>query len=225
MGLAFKGWTYVTALITLIPKHLPLYLDSKSTTYLDMGYRVTLVDKNWLWRHLQSQKISTMFIFLKVRGIRVSKLESAEFAILFLYFLGKDSTGRLVYALIRCEIFLVKELRANLLISNNILSQESFIIDIGRKNALIWSCAVIISINTKQWGQFFSRKLLTSQKSVVSLYSKVMILLVKVLWPNNHDFLFYPTIKVNLTLYTHIFNYKTSKILSENTFNQPLQVF
>lgn len=184
-----------------------------------MGYRVTLVDKNWLWRHLQSQKISTIFIFLKVRGIRVSKLESAEFAILFLYFLGKDSTGRLVYTLIRCEIHLVKELHTNLLISNNILSQESFIIDIGRKNTLIWSCAVTISINTKQWGQFFSRKLLASQKSVISPHSKAMILFVKVLLPNNHNFLFYPTIKVNLTLYTYICNYKTSKILSGNIFN------
>lgn len=161
---------------------------------------------------------------LKVRGIGASKHESVEFAALSLYFPGKDSTGRLVYASIRCEIHLVKGLRVNLLIGNDILSPEGFIIDIGRKSALIRSCAVTISINTKQRGQFLSRKLLASQESVVPPPSEAMIPLVKVPLPDDRDFLFHPTAQANLTLYTHILDHETSKILVRNTSDRPLRI-
>ena len=100
-GLAFRGWTYATTAITLDSHHLPHNSDPESTACLDTGCGVTLIDKSWLSRHLPGQKISTMFIPLKVRGIGASKHESDEFAALFLYFPGKDGSGKLVYASLR----------------------------------------------------------------------------------------------------------------------------
>lgn len=57
---------------------------------------------------------------LKVRGIGTSKHEFAKFAALLLYFPGKNNARHLVYVALNCEIHLVKELQANLLINNNI---------------------------------------------------------------------------------------------------------
>lgn len=44
-GLAFRNWTYATALITLSPEHLLSDSNADSTACLDFGCRVTLVYK------------------------------------------------------------------------------------------------------------------------------------------------------------------------------------
>ncbi len=67
---------------------------------------------------------------LRVRGIGSSKHESGEYAVLFLYFPGKDNAGEQVYTSLNCEIHLVEDLRANLLIGNHIMSPMNFIIDV-----------------------------------------------------------------------------------------------
>lgn len=104
---------------------------------------------------------------LKVRGIGTSKYKSEEFAALSLYFPGKDGAGKLVYASVRCEIHLVEDLKANLLIGNDIMSPENFVIDIEKRTTLIKSCGVTIPISARQRGQFPTKKLLTSEVSVV----------------------------------------------------------
>lgn len=44
-GLALRGWTYATALITLVLQQLPPDFNPEATACLDMGYEVTLVNK------------------------------------------------------------------------------------------------------------------------------------------------------------------------------------
>lgn len=91
-----------------------------------------------------------MSIPLKVRGIRALDHKSREFATLSLYFSSKNSIKQLIYAFLIYKIYLVKDLRANLLIRNDIISLEEFIIDVKRKSALIKSYKVTVSINAKQ---------------------------------------------------------------------------
>lgn len=102
------------------------------------------------------------------------------------------------------------------------MSLEAMVIDLGKKTALISACGITININIKQQGQFFARKLFTSQENVISACSKAMIFLLKLPLSDNQYFLFYPTPQANLSLYYHIIDYKTSKILVRNTFDLPL---
>lgn len=53
----------------------------------------------------------------------------------------------------------MKELRANLLIGNNIMFPGAIVIDLEKRNALIGVYGVTIKVNVKQRGQFFARKL------------------------------------------------------------------
>lgn len=152
---------------------------------------------------------------MKVRGIGASKHKSTEFAALLLYFLGKNDAEQLVYAALKCEIDLIKGLRANSLIGNDILSLKGIVIDINRKSALIGSCEVTITINAKQQRQFLVKKLFAGQETVVSSCSKAMISLQQVPLTDNQDFLFYLTIQANLTLYSHIVDHEISKVLSK----------
>lgn len=163
-----------------------------------------------------------MSSFLKVRGIGAFKHKSGEFAALSLYFPKKNEVGQLVYTFLTCEIYLVKDLRVNLLIDNNIISPEGFIIDVKEKSTLIGSCSVTILIDTKQKGQFLTRRLLVSQEIMVSAQLEAMVLLVPLPLSNHHDFLFFPATQVKLTLFTHIIDHKILIILVRNTSNEGL---
>ena len=174
-----------TTALTLAPEHLSQGSDPDTTACLDTGCGVTLVDKHWLLKRLPNQKINTMSSPLKVRGMGASKHESSEFAALSLYFSGKNNVGDLVYAALQCEIHLVEGLYANLLIGNDIRSPEAMVIDLGKKTALIDACKVTINVNTKQRGQFFARKVLTSQDSVIPPRSEALISLVKLPLPDD----------------------------------------
>lgn len=68
-GLAFRGWNYVTTSITFDFAALPSPTDPDGSVCLDTGCEVTLVDRDWLAMKLPCQKISTIPVFLKVRGM------------------------------------------------------------------------------------------------------------------------------------------------------------
>lgn len=114
--------------------------------------------------------------------------------------------------------------RTNILVENDILLLDDFVINIKNKSALIRSCGVMISVNAKQCRHFFSRKLLASKEKTIPPCLDSMIPFVLVFSSNNRDFLFHLTIQANLTLYTYIFDHKTSKILFKNTIDCLLRI-
>lgn len=147
----------------------------------------------WQWlafKILFYKKISIISILLKVKGIKASKYKSRKFATLLLYFLKRNNAASLVYVFLICKIHLVKDLRANLLSDNNIISTKGLVIDIKGKSALIKSCKVIVPIVIRQRGQFPTRKLFASQETIILLHSKAMVLLVALFLSDNYDFLF-----------------------------------
>lgn len=76
---------------------------------------------------------------LKLRGRGASKYESAQFAQLSLFLSGKNNKKQKVYASIRCELYLVEGLTANILMSNDILAPESFVLNVGLGHSLMGS--------------------------------------------------------------------------------------
>lgn len=129
-----------------------------------------------------------------------------------------------MYASIKCELHLVDGLQANILVGNDILSPEGFVININKNRVFIGSYKVTIPINAKQRGRFLRRKLLASGDNVVPPRSKTMIPLALVSLPNDRDFLFHLTTQANLTLYAHIVDHTTTKILVSNTSDRSLRV-
>lgn len=170
------------------------------------------------------QKINIILTPLKVREIEASRYKSEEFVALSLYVPGRDNADQQVYASLTCKIHLVKDLRANLLIDNDIILPEGFIIDIKKRSVLIRSCKVTVPINIRQKGQFFIRKLLISQDIVVLPHLEVIVSLIPLPLPDDQNFLFYPFAQTNLTLFIHLVDYQISKILVKNTSSQMLYV-
>lgn len=165
-----------------------------------------------------------MSMLLNVRGIGTSKHESAQFAALSLYFLSENQGGQQMYALIKCKLYLVDGLQANILIENDILFSEDFAIHISKNRALIGRYGVIIAINARQHRQFLKQKLLARNNNVIPPCSKSMIPLAPVSLSDDRDFLFYSTTQANLILYAQIVNYTITTILVSNTSDYPLHI-
>lgn len=110
--------------------------------------------RDWLAKKLSSQKISTMPVPLKVRGIGASMYESRDFALTTNYIPSIDEKGREVYASISYELYQVNGLKANILVSNDMLYTESFTINLSTSSALIHCCGVKIDINVRQYSKF-----------------------------------------------------------------------
>ena len=212
-GLAFRGWSYITTLITFDPMILPAISDPDTLVYLDTGCGVSLVDKARLAKKHSFQKISTMPVPLKVRGISASRYESEEFALTTLYMPGLDQKGLEVYACINCKLHLVEGLKANMLIGNNVFCTKGFIINFASASAHILSCGVTIVINARNHSQFLRRNILANSTIFIPPKSEALVNFRQIPLPGSRDFLFQPFPQQQLMLYSHLFNHTSSKIL------------
>lgn len=127
---------------------------------------------------------------LKVRDIGATKHESGDVALATIYILGIDEKGREVYASISCELYLVDGLKANMLVSNDMLCTKSFAINLSTPFALIYSCGVKIDINTRQYSKFLRHKALTSTPTIVPPLSEALVAFQYMELSDSHDFLF-----------------------------------
>lgn len=166
--------------------------------------------------------IKEMSTSLKVRKIGALKHKFAQFAKLSFFFPSENDKEKKVCTFFKCKLHLVKGLRANILIGNNILTSESFIPNVGLGHTVVGSYGVKIAIKAKQKSQFIRRKLLAESNEIVPPRFEAMIPLLPVFFLDNRDFLFYPTTQINLTLFAHIINHEITKVLVKNTFDQSL---
>lgn len=88
-----------------------------------------------------------MATLLKVREIKSLNYKSDEFDSMYLYFPSINSRNHPIYAYIYRKLYLVKGLKANLLLGNDILAIEKVIINLASKTTVISSCQIMISIS------------------------------------------------------------------------------
>lgn len=203
-GFAFRGWSYATTMVALQPAEILNNPDASWSCCLDMGCGVTLVDRTWVLQKFPNVKLSKMSTPLKVKGIGSSRHESDGFALTALFFMEKDTVGRVVFARIDREMHLVDGLKANMLIGNDIIGPEEIAIDIAGQTAFISSCGVWISIDAKQRGQVVCRKVLSASPIVLPLQSEMAVPVNYTSLSDDRDFLFQPVSLPHLTLFTHL---------------------
>ena len=110
-----------------------------------------------------------------------------------LYFPGIDSTNRPAYAQIHRELYIVKGLKENLLVGNNILVMERVIINLANKSAMILSCQVTISVAARPRVYPVQRKVLVDKSLTIPPESETLVQFVYSKFPDDRDFLFNPT--------------------------------
>ncbi len=84
---------------------------------------------------------------ITVKGLRANKHATNQYAITDIYIPAKNSQGQLVTAHIRREVYLVPDLKANMLVGTNIMTPEQFVLDLHKKTAFIGSCFCEFSLD------------------------------------------------------------------------------
>lgn len=99
-----------------------------------------LVDQDWLKTQLPEAKILKIVILLKVRGIGTSKHETDKYVLEALYFPAISDKGQQVIACIRRKLHFVDNLRANILIGNDVIGPKKITINMAKEKAYILGC-------------------------------------------------------------------------------------
>lgn len=180
------------------------------------------MDCIWLFEKIPIEKILKMSTSLEVKGKGSLKYELIEFVSMFLNFFGADLRNHSAYTYIYQELYLVKDLKANLLVGNVILAIERVIINFASKIAIISSCQMTISIIARFKSYLVERKVLVNRSLIISLESKVLVQFVYSGFLDDWKFSINPTSYRYLILFAHILDNSTYKILVPNNLYRPV---
>lgn len=135
--------------------------------YPNSGCGVSLINKEWFYSQLPNEPILKIALPIYVRGILVSRYKTIVYVILPVYLHGVDNNGSKVLVTLRCrEFYLINNLRAYILIRNDVIGPEEISIDITKRKATIRSCNGVniaidlVNVGNLLDGTFILRRLL-----------------------------------------------------------------
>jgi hypothetical protein len=167
--------------------------------------------------------VHLMISSLIVRSIETNVHETKKYVNFSIYLSSRDDFIKLIE--IHRELHLVKELKVNMLIENDILRSKEIIIDIQQKTATIRSCEnLIIEVKIHQRESFVKRNVVSQFAILVSFDSYVKILYkVKDLF-TDRDFLFESFSEVSISIYAHVIDARTIEIIIRNESAKSMKI-
>lgn len=218
-GYGFRGWSYAKAKVSLTED------GEEEDVALDTGAGISLGDEDFVKRQNADLPIRKMASPITVRGLGTTQHESTDYVIASMYFSGiKD--GVPTKALIQREIHLVKDLKANMLIGNDIITPEGIVMDTRKQEANIRSCGVTVPLEVRSRASHAQQRPIHAKKAVVLPPRAQLAVAVHDLsggLPADRDFLFEPD-DTELTLYAHLVDSSTKAILATNNTDQPVKI-
>ncbi len=164
-----------------------------------------------------------MTISLIVRSIRANVHEIKEYVNFSIYLSSKNDSIRMTE--IHKEMHLMKELKVNMLIENDILRSKEFIINVQKKKTIIRSCEdMIIEMKIHQRKSFVRRNVINQFFSVISSKSYVKILYNVKDLSSNRDFLFELFSEMSIFIYAHVINARTIEVIVRNEFEKFVEI-
>ena len=214
----FKDWNYIKTQISLFStiksKNICMIIDAD----------VILVDRVFYKKQISKNIIRTMITSLKIRELNINRHESWKYVICDIHFVDIKN-DKFVISILRREVHLIDNLKANMLINNDVLDFENIIIDSIKKQIHIINIDVIISMNIRS-SKISIQRFVYIRKIIMILSQFEMIIIIHhtTLFASR-DFLFEFANDINFTLYAHLVNVFTFAILVRNDKNQSIQIF
>ena len=220
-GCGYRGWNYAKVEVALSADAKP------ESACMDTGSGVTLADRQFFHRQNPNVPIRTMATPLTVRGISSDQHQTADYAIVPMYFLGQKD-GKTVKGMIRREVHLIDNLKANMLIGNDVTGPEKWNMDYIQNQAVIGSCGVTIPLDIRRrsvTGQPVHKPVHIKKSVVVPPQAEMTIPIHHLAGslPNDRDYLFEPD-ESDLTLYAHLMDASTEAILVRNDGKQAVKI-
>lgn len=98
-------------------------------------------------------------------------------------------------------------------IGNDVLSIEGFLINLADASAHISSCGVDITISDRYYSEFLKRRMLAHATTFIPPKSEAFVLFQQIPLPDTRNFFFYLSPQPQLTLYSHLLDHTSSKVL------------
>ena len=149
--LKFRSWNFFQTFIKLISTMKAILM------CLNIECDATLADKAWIIDLLSNIQIRKMQTSLRVKGIESFTHEFIEYVCISVYFSGITKNEFSALAFITKEIHLIDDLKVKMLIENDLLRSEEFIINIEKKIFIIDSCDMNIALETQSKGSYIRK--------------------------------------------------------------------
>ena len=217
-GLAFRGWNYAHMLIRLL-------LDAiDQEICVDSGCGVTLADKPWLLALLPEVEIRRMASPLRVKGLGSAMHDTDEYVLIPMYIPSTKSDGTRVLCHITREVHLVDNLKAHMLLGNDVIGPERIVLDIARNKAYIGSCDATADITSRQRGPYQRRVIHARKALTVAPRAEIMVPIGTPAGLPERDYIFEPVAQRNLTLYAHLVDSNIAGVLVKNETDHVVQI-
>ena len=213
----FKDYQYAFAKVSLIE-------NEKSTSVCaDIDAEITLADTMFFNTTAKDISIRTMITSITVRELNTTKHSIDKYVIVFMYFSEKDNHDELVRAKITRKIHFVNNLKANMLIENDVLRSEKFDIFTFTSTVYIESCEIIISIFIKNRFTSQSATIHFIKTRIISSHTKISISIHKISL-SERDYFFEP-VEINFSIYSHVVDTAISVVLVRNNNVESIKIF
>ena len=214
----FRNWNFLKTLLKIFST------DEETYVCLNIECDATLCDKKFIIIKLTDLQIQIMITSLKVRSIDSITHEISEFVMISIYFLDTNKFEKSALANIIREIHLIDGLKINMLIENDILELEGFIIDVSKRTTTVNSCEIIIELFIKQRDFFVRRNILSNHRIIVSLDSQARISFDYNI-SEERNFLFEFSIESDCTMFHHLVDSYISEIVMQNDSSRSVIIF
>ena len=217
-GYTFRNFHYAMALAKLAI-HCTL-----EHICLDTGCSVSLVDRQFLMKNLPDVEMFRMKSPISVRGIGANKHQTDEYVVLPIYLPGKKQNEDVMAMISPREIHIVDQLKAQMLVGNDILQPEKIDILTSSSMALIGSCDVLVPIELKaKDSRSVNYPIHAVSTIVVPPKTTSMIPIHSVQGLPDRDFFFEPE-NASLSLYAHLADSSMPAIIAKNDSNDAIKV-
>ncbi len=215
--LAFRKWNYAEVLIKLRSNL------KEDFVCLNTETEALLTNKQFVLKRLSSTHIHLMTSSLTIRDIDSNVHEIEKYVNFSIYLSSKDDSIRLIE--IHRKMHLVKELKTNMLIKNDILESKEIIIDVQIKKAIIRNCEnIIIEVKIHQRKSFIRKNVVNQFAILISLdfYVKILYKIKDLL--TNRDFLFESSSEVLIFIFVHIIDARIIEIMIRNESKRIMKI-
>ncbi len=210
--LIFRKWNYAEILIKF-------RLDfDEDFVCLNTRTEALLANKSFVLKRLSEAHIHLMTSFLIVRDINANVHEIKEYVNFSIYFSSKNNSIKMIE--IHREMHLMKNLKASMLINNDILKSKEIIIDVQDKKTIIRNCQnLIIDVKIHQRESFVQRNVVNQFINIISLesYAKISYRLKNL--SANRDFLFESFSEVLISIFISLMLESSRLLFAMNSQN------
>ena len=216
-GQAYRKYRYARLNVKMVPE------GELQKCCADTGCGITLGDRGFLKKELPNAEIRKMATSVEVAGIGADKHRTDEYIIASMYIPRKTTNGSTATAkLAPREIYIVDNLRANMLIGMDIMTSEGIDILASKRVAHITSCKIEAPIEVLSTGPPV-RRVVSAKKAMVIPPQSIGTVAIHHLALPERDFLFEPC-DTKLSIYTGLVDNNISSVFVKNESEKAIKV-